>query len=97
MNRRINRRYQTPLPPDFAHFLIEEQGLNERQKRVVYQLRTKTQDSEWHYAEAGLSKDEFEETVKDLNDYYWRLLISMALANFEDKKRYRKISQKTSI
>ena len=87
MNRRINRRYQTPLPPDFAHFLIEEQGLNERQKRVVYQLRTKTQDSEWHYAEAGLSKDEFEETVKDLNDYYWRLLFSMALANFEDKKR----------
>lgn len=87
MNRRINRRYQTPLPLDFAHFLIEEQGLNERQKRVVYQLRSKTQDSEWHYAEAGLSKDEFEETVKDLNDYYWRLLISMALANFEDKKR----------
>ena len=87
MNRRINRRYQPPLPPDFAHFLIEEQGLNERQKRVVYQLRTKTQDSEWHYAEAGLSKDEFEETVKDLNDYYRRLLISMALANFEDKKR----------
>ncbi len=75
------------MPPDFAHFLIEEQGLSERQKRVVYQLRTKTQDSEWHYAEAGLSKDEFEETVKDLNDYYWRLLISMALANFEDKKR----------
>ena len=87
MNRRINRRYQTPLPPDFAHFLIEEQGLNERQKRVVYQLSTKTKDSEWHYAEAGLSKDEFEEIVKDLNDYYWRLLISMALANFEDKKR----------
>ena len=87
MNRRINRRYQTPLPPDFAHFLIEEQGLSERQKKVVYQLRMKTQDSEWHYLEAGLSKDEFEETVKDLNDYYWRLLISMALANYEDQKR----------
>ena len=87
MNRRINRRYQTPLPPDFAHFLIEEQGLNERQKRVVYQLRTKTQDSEWHYMDAKMSKDEFEETVKDLNDYYWRLLISLALSAFEAQKR----------
>ena len=26
MNRRVNRRYQTPLPPDFVHFLVEEQG-----------------------------------------------------------------------
>lgn len=87
MNRRINRRYQTPLPPDFAHFLIEEQGLSDRQKRVVYQLRNKMQDSEWHYQDAGLSKDEFEETVKDLNDYYWRLLVSMALSEFETQKR----------
>lgn len=53
MNRRINRRNQTPLPPDFAHFLIEEQGLSDRQKKVVYQLRKKTQDSEWQiYARA---------------------------------------------
>lgn len=41
MNRRINRRYQTPLRPDFAHFLIEEQGLSDKQKKVVYQLRSK--------------------------------------------------------
>lgn len=34
MNRRINRRYQTPLRPDFAHFLIEEQGLSDRQKQA---------------------------------------------------------------
>ena len=87
MNRRINRRYQTPLPPDFVHFLIEEQGLSDRQKKVVYQLRKKTQDSEWHYAEANMSKDEFEETVKDLNDYYWRLLVDMALSAFEAQKR----------
>ena len=40
----MNRRYQTPLRPDFAHFLIEEQGLSDRQKKVVYQLRSKTQD-----------------------------------------------------
>lgn len=53
MNRRINRRYQTPLRPDFAHFLIEEQGLSDRQKKVVYQLRSKTQDSQWHYQDAG--------------------------------------------
>ena len=33
MNRRINRRYQTPLRPDFAHFLIEEQGLSDKQKK----------------------------------------------------------------
>ena len=70
MNRRVNRRYQTPLPPDFVHFLVEEQGLSERQKAVVYQLRNKMQDSEWHYQDAKMSKDEFEETVKDLNDYY---------------------------
>lgn len=89
MNRRINRRYQTPLPPDFAHFLIEEQGLSERQKRVVYQLRNKMQDSEWHYAEAGMSKDEFEETVKDLNDHYWRTLISLAISAFEAQKKDR--------
>ena len=63
MNRRVNRRYQTPLPPDFVHFLIEEQGLSERQKAVVYQLRNKMQDSEWHYQDAKMSKDEFEETV----------------------------------
>ena len=73
MNRRINRRYQTPLRPDFAHFLIEEQGLSDKQKKVVYQLRSKTQDSQWHYQDAGMSKDEFEETFKDLNDYYWAL------------------------
>lgn len=89
MNRRINRRYQTPLPPEFVHFLIEEQGLSDRQKRVVYQLRSKMQDSEWHYQDAAMSKDEFEETVKDLNDYYWRLLIDMALADFEAQKRGR--------
>ena len=87
MNRRVNRRYQTPLPPDFVHFLIEEQGLSARQKAVVYQLRNKTQDSEWHYMDAKMSKDEFEETVKDLNDYYWRLLISLALSAFEAQKR----------
>ena len=87
MNRRVNRRYQTPLPPDFVHFLVEEQGLSERQKAVVYQLRNKTQDSEWHYQDAKMSKDEFEETVKDLNDYYWRLLISLALSTFEAQKR----------
>ena len=69
------------------HFLIEEQGLNERQKAVVYQLRNKTQDSEWHYDEAGMSKDEFEETVKDLNDHYWRLLISLAISAFDAQKR----------
>lgn len=63
MNRRVNRRYQTPLPPDFVHFLVEEQGLSERQKAVVYQLRNKMQDSEWHYQDAKMSKDEFEETV----------------------------------
>ena len=34
-----------------------------------------------------MSKDEFEETVKDLNDHYWRLLISLAISAFEDKKR----------
>lgn len=89
MNRRINRRYQTPLPPDFVHFLVEEQGLSERQKAVVYQLRNKMQDSEWHYQDAKMSKDEFEETVKDLNDYYWRLLISLALSAFEAQKRNR--------
>lgn len=84
MNRRINRRYQTPLRPDFAHFLIEEQGLSEKQKKVVYQLRKKTQDSVWHYADADMSKDEFEEIVKDLNDFYWKLLVDMA---FEEYKR----------
>ena len=89
MNRRVNRRYQTPLPPDFVHFLVEEQGLRERQKAVVYQLRNKMQDSEWHYQDAKMSKDEFEETVKDLNDYYWRLLISLALSAFEAQKRDR--------
>ena len=89
MNRRVNRRYQTPLPPDFVHFLVEEQGLSERQKAVVYQLRNKMQDSEWHYQDAKMSKDEFEETVKDLNDYYWRLLISLALSAFEAQKRNR--------
>lgn len=36
-----------------------------------------------------MSKDEFEETVKDLNDYYWRLLISLALSAFEAQKRDR--------
>lgn len=92
MNRRINRRYQTPLPPDFVHFLIEEQGLSDRQKKVVYQLRQKTQDSEWHYAEANMSKDEFEETVKDLNDYYWRLLVNMALTAYEAQKRNKRAS-----
>lgn len=91
MNRRVNRRYQTPLPPDFVHFLVEEQGLSERQKAVVYQLRNKMQDSEWHYQDAKMSKDEFEETVKDLNDYYWRLLISMALSAFEAQKRNRAV------
>ena len=89
MNRRVNRRYQTPLPPDFVHFLVEEQGLSERQKAVVYQLRNKMQDREWHYQDAKMSKDEFEETVKDLNDYYWRLLISLALSAFEAQKRNR--------
>lgn len=89
MNRRVNRRYQTPLPPDFVHFLVEEQGLSERQKAVVYQLRNKMQDSEWHYQDAKMSKDEFEETVKDLNDYYWRLLISLAISAFEAQKRDR--------
>lgn len=89
MNRRVNRRYQTPLPPDFVHFLVEEQGLSERQKTVVYQLRNKMQDSEWHYQDAKMSKDEFEETVKDLNDYYWRLLISLALSAFEAQKMDR--------
>lgn len=89
MNRRVNRRYQTPLPPDFVHFLVEEQGLSERQKAVVYQLRNKMQDSEWHYQDAKMSKDEFEETVKDLNDYYWRLLVSLALSAFEAQKRGR--------
>lgn len=89
MNRRVNRRYQTPLPPDFVHFLVEEQGLSERQKAVVYQLRNKMQDSEWHYQDAKMSKDEFEETVKDLNDYYWGLLISLALSAFEAQKRDR--------
>nr|DAJ89949.1 MAG TPA: hypothetical protein [Caudoviricetes sp.] len=89
MNRRVNRRYQTPLPPDFVHFLVEEQGLSERQKAVVYQLRNKMQDSEWHYQDAKMSKDEFEETVKDLNDYYWRLLVSLALSAFEAQKRNR--------
>lgn len=89
MNRRVNRRYQTPLPPDFVHFLVEEQGLSERQKAVVYQLRNKMQDSEWHYQDAKMSKDEFEETVKDLNDYYWRLLVSLELSAFEAQKRNR--------
>lgn len=93
MNRRVNRRCQTPLPPDFVHFLVEEQGLSERQKAVVYQLRNKMQDSEWHYQDAKMSKDEFEETVKDLNDYYWRLLISLALSAFEAQKRDRVVDQ----
>lgn len=87
MNRRINRRYQTPLQPDFAHFLIEEQGLSEKQKKVVYQLRSKSQDSEWHYEEANMSKDEFEDIVKDLNDFYWRLLVDMAFEEFKRSKR----------
>lgn len=91
MNRRVNRRYQTPPPPDFVHFLVEEQGLSERQKAVVYQLRNKMQDSEWHYQDAKMSKDAFEETVKDLNDYYWRLLISLALSAFEAQKRNRAV------
>ena len=91
MNRRVNRRYQTPLPPDFVHFLVEEQGLSERQKAVVYQLRNKMQDSEWHYQDAKMSKDEFEETVKDLNYYYWRLLVYLALSAFEAQKRNRAV------
>ena len=82
MNRRINRRYQTPLRPDFAHFLIEEQGLSDKQKKVVYH-------SQWHYQDAGMSKDEFEETVKDLNDYYWALLVDMAFGFYKLKKDKR--------
>lgn len=89
MNRRINRRYQTPLRPDFAHFLIEEQGLSDRQKRVVYQLRSKMQDSDWHYHDANMSKDEFEEIVKDLNDYYWSLLVDLAFEAYKLKKDKR--------
>lgn len=87
MNRRINRRYQTPLRPDFAHFLIEEQGLSEKQKKVVYQLRSKMQDSEWHYHDAEMTKDEFEEVVKDLNDFYWKLLVDMAFEHYKRSKR----------
>ena len=89
MNRRINRRYQTPLRPDFAHFLIEEQGLSDKQKKLVYQLRNKLQDSVWHYEEAGMSKDEFEETVRDLNDYYWKLILDMAFEYYKLKKDKR--------
>lgn len=97
MNRRINRRYQTPLRPDFTHFLIEEQGLSDRQKKVVYQLRSKTQDSQWHYQDAGMSKDEFEETVKDLNDYYWALLVDMAFEFYKLKKDKRGTVQDMKI
>ena len=97
MNRRINRRYQTPLRPDFAHFLIEEQGLSDKQKKVVYQLRSKTQDSQWHYQDAGMSKDEFAETVKDLNDYYWALLVDMAFEFYKLKKDKRGTVQDMKI
>lgn len=33
-----------------------------------------------------MSKDEFEETVKDLNDYYWALLVDMAFGFLQAKE-----------
>lgn len=36
-----------------------------------------------------MSKDEFEETVKDLNDYYWALLVDMAFEFYKLKKDKR--------
>lgn len=36
-----------------------------------------------------MSKDEFEETVKDLNDYYWALLVDMAFGFYKLKKDKR--------
>lgn len=36
-----------------------------------------------------MSKDEFEETVKDLNDYYWALLVDMAFGLYKLKKDKR--------
>lgn len=94
MNRRINRRYQTPLRLDFAHFLIEEQGMSQKQKKVVYQLRKKTQDSVWHYSDADISNDKFEEIVKDLNDFYWKLLVYMAFEEYKRSKRGIEVQKK---
>ena len=71
--------------------------MSDRQKKVVYQLRSKTQDSQWHYQDAGMSKDEFEETVKDLNDYYWALLIDMAFGFYKLKKDKRGTVQDMKI
>lgn len=71
--------------------------MSDKQKKVVYQLRSKTQDSQWHYQDAGMSKDEFEETVKDLNDYYWALLVDMAFEFYKLKKDKRGTVQDMKI
>lgn len=44
-----------------------------------------------------MSKDEFEETVKDLNDYYWALLVDMAFEFYKLKKDKRGMVQDMKI
>ena len=44
-----------------------------------------------------MSKDEFEETVKDLNDYYWSLLVDMAFGFYKLKKDKRGTVQDMEI
>lgn len=65
MNRRVNRRYQTPLPPDFVHFLVEEQGLSERQKAVVYQFQEVHEDRP---EDIYLTKKEFQEWISSIQN-----------------------------
>lgn len=44
-----------------------------------------------------MSKDEFEETVKDLNDYYWSLLVDTAFGFYKIKKDKRGMAQDMKI
>ena len=44
-----------------------------------------------------MSKDEFEETVKDLNDYYWALLVDMTFGFYKLKKDKRGAVQDMEI
>lgn len=54
MTDRVVNYYQTPVPPGFAKHMIEETGLNEKQRKMVQAWRNFTGDTDFYAEASGL-------------------------------------------
>lgn len=86
MYLRVVNYYQACTDPDFAHHMIEETGLSERDKKIAWSFRRTTGNSQYYADLAGLPIKAFNAVCAGIHRRMMDELLRLALIGWRAEK-----------